>query len=149
MNSIKKGQMAKRISKSFKLHPHSNHIYYFSVTQNLLFSNMAQKRSFAHGNLQDQDRIFTNVYKDNDPFIEGAMKRGDWHQTKDIITMTHDWCIDEIKASGLRGRGGAGFPSGLKYSFMPKVSDGRQVFYKIILIMSNRLFFYFIDHRIW
>lgn len=53
------------------------------------------------------------------------MKRGDWHQTKDIITMGHDWLIDEIKASGLRGRGGAGFPSGLKYSFMPKVSDGR------------------------
>jgi len=39
--------------------------------------------------------------------------------------MGHDWCIDEIKKSGLRGRGGAGFPSGLKYSFMPKVSDGR------------------------
>lgn len=34
--------------------------------------------------------------------------------------MGHEWCIDEIKASGLRGRGGAGFPSGLKYSFMPK-----------------------------
>jgi NADH dehydrogenase (ubiquinone) flavoprotein 1 len=39
--------------------------------------------------------------------------------------MGHDWVIDEIKASGLRGRGGAGFPSGMKYSFMPKVSDGR------------------------
>jgi NADH dehydrogenase (ubiquinone) flavoprotein 1 len=36
-----------------------------------------------------------------------------------------DWIIDEIKKSGLRGRGGAGFPTGLKYSFMPKVSDGR------------------------
>jgi len=36
-----------------------------------------------------------------------------------------DWIIDELKKSGLRGRGGAGFPSGLKYSFMPKVSDGR------------------------
>lgn len=36
-----------------------------------------------------------------------------------------DWVIDEIKKSGLRGRGGAGFPSGLKYSFMPRVSDGR------------------------
>ena len=35
-----------------------------------------------------------------------------------------DWIIDEIKKSGLRGRGGAGFPTGLKYSFMPKVSDG-------------------------
>jgi len=68
------------------------------------------------------------VYRDGDPFVEGAMKRGDWHRTKDIISMGHDWVIDEIKASGLRGRGGAGFPSGLKYSFMPKVSDGRPSF---------------------
>ena len=73
-----------------------------------------------HGNLSDQDRIFTNVYKDTDPFVEGALKRGDWHQTKDILSMGQDWIIDEIKASGLRGRGGAGFPTGLKYSFMPK-----------------------------
>lgn len=68
------------------------------------------------------------MYRDGDPFIDGAMKRGDWHRTKDIISMGHDWVIDEIKASGLRGRGGAGFPSGLKYSFMPKVSDGRPSF---------------------
>ena len=87
---------------------------------------MTQKRYRTYGNLQDQDRIFTNVYCDEDPFMKGALKRGDWHRTKDIISMGHDWCIDEIKASGLRGRGGAGFPSGLKYSFMPKVSpDGR------------------------
>ena len=79
----------------------------------------------SYGNLSDKDRIFTNLYKDGDPFIDGALKRGDWHQTKDILTMGHDWVIDEIKKSGLRGRGGAGFPSGLKYSFMPKVSDGR------------------------
>ncbi len=53
------------------------------------------------------------------------MKRGDWHRTKDIIACDPDFIIDEIKVSGLRGRGGAGFPSGLKYSFMPKISDGR------------------------
>ena len=53
------------------------------------------------------------------------MKRGDWHRTKDILLNGPDWIIDEIKTSGLRGRGGAGFPTGLKYSFMPKVSDGR------------------------
>ena len=54
------------------------------------------------------------------------MKRVDWHQTKNILEMGPDWLIQEIKDSGLRGRGGAGFPSGLKYSFMPKVSsDGR------------------------
>ena len=88
-------------------------------------SLLASQASRSYGNLSDQDRIFTNVYKDGDPFIDGALARGDWHQTKDIITMGHDWVIDEIKKSGLRGRGGAGFPSGLKYSFMPKVSDGR------------------------
>jgi len=79
----------------------------------------------TYGNLQDKDRIFTNLYKDESPFIQGALKRGDWHQTKEILSMGPDWIIDEIKKSGLRGRGGAGFPSGLKYSFMPKVSDGR------------------------
>ena len=82
-------------------------------------------RMRSYGNLSDQDRIFTNVYKDEDPWIEAAMKRGDWHQTKNILEMGQDWIIQEIKDSGLRGRGGAGFPSGLKYSFMPKVSDGR------------------------
>ena len=91
----------------------------------MVFSALTQKRYKSHGGLSDQDRIFTNVYNDGDAFINGALKRGDWHRTKDILGMGHDWIIDEIKASGLRGRGGAGFPSGLKYSFMPKVSDGR------------------------
>jgi len=40
--------------------------------------------------------------------------------------MGRDWIINEVKGSGLRGRGGAGFPSGLKWSFMPKHQpDGR------------------------
>ena len=40
--------------------------------------------------------------------------------------MGKDWIVSEIKQSGLRGRGGAGFPSGIKYSFMPKSSpDGK------------------------
>ena len=49
------------------------------------------------------------------------MKRGDWHRTKDILLKGDTWIIDQVKASGLRGRGGAGFPSGLKWSFMNKV----------------------------
>jgi len=88
----------------------------------LPFSSMTPIRHRTYGNLSDQDRIFTNVYNDKDAFINGAMKRGDWHNTKHILGMGQDWIIDEIKASGLRGRGGAGFPTGLKYSFMPKVS---------------------------
>lgn len=96
----------------------------FLVNKNFTTINEAPPQR-THGKLKDQDRIFTNVYRDNDPFIKGALKRGDWHRTKDILAMGPDWIIDEIKKSGLRGRGGAGFPSGLKYSFMPKVSDGR------------------------
>ena len=79
----------------------------------------------VHGGLRDQDRIFTNLYGEQDFGIEGALKRGDWYRTKDFIGYGRDWIINEMKASGLRGRGGAGFPSGLKWSFMPKVSDGR------------------------
>lgn len=49
------------------------------------------------------------------------MARGDWHRTKDLVIKGSDWIVGEMKKSGLRGRGGAGFPSGLKWSFMPKV----------------------------
>merc|ERR1712070_900655 len=79
----------------------------------------------SYGGLSDQDRIFTNIYGEEDPYLKGALKRGVWHQTKEMVQMGADWIIDEIKESGLRGRGGAGFPSGLKWSFMPKKSDGR------------------------
>ena len=130
-----------------------------------------------HGGLKDEDRIFTNLYCQGDPFIkvlclpgpcpvlhapprcvlpralvpaassaqherpersvrlgdaavwthvcayatrQGAMARGDWHRTKDLVVKGTDWIVDQVKKSGLRGRGGAGFPSGLKWSFMPK-----------------------------
>ena len=51
------------------------------------------------------------------------MARGDWHRTKDLVVKGSDWIVGEMKKSGLRGRGGAGFPSGLKWSFMPKVQS--------------------------
>jgi NADH-quinone oxidoreductase subunit F len=75
--------------------------------------------------LSDKDRIFTNLYGRLDPRLEGAKVRGDWSGTADLIAKGDDWIVDELKESGLRGRGGAGFPTGLKMSFMPKVSDGR------------------------
>jgi hypothetical protein len=86
----------------------------------------AQKRSMAtvqdgkppprqYGGLKDQDRIFQNLYGRYGTDLKSAMKFGDWYKTKEIILKGHDWLINEIKASGLRGRGGAGFPSGLKF----------------------------------
>jgi NADH-quinone oxidoreductase subunit F len=78
--------------------------------------------------LKDQDRIFTNIYGHHDAFLSGSKSRGDWDGTKDIIAKGREWVIENIKESGLRGRGGAGFSTGLKWSFMPKKSDGRQHF---------------------
>ncbi|KAJ1330208.1 NADH dehydrogenase [ubiquinone] flavoprotein 1, mitochondrial [Batrachochytrium salamandrivorans] len=81
----------------------------------------------TYGNLSDQDRIFTNLYNRHDFKLKGALQRGDWYKTKEILLKGHEWIISEMKASGLRGRGGAGFPSGLKWSFMNKPGgpDGR------------------------
>ncbi|MGP0092997.1 MAG: NADH-quinone oxidoreductase subunit NuoF [Xanthobacteraceae bacterium] len=75
--------------------------------------------------LEDKDRIFKNLYGLHDWGLEGARARGAWDGTKAILEKGRDWIINEMKASGLRGRGGAGFPTGLKWSFMPKQSDGR------------------------
>jgi NADH dehydrogenase (ubiquinone) flavoprotein 1 len=88
-------------------------------------SSSSHSRSFAtvqegtpkrtHGGLKDQDRIFQNLYGRYPPDLKHAKKMGDWHKTKEILLKGHDWIISEVKASGLRGRGGAGFPSGLKW----------------------------------
>ncbi len=73
--------------------------------------------------LDEKDRIFTNLYGHRDRSIKGAIQRGAWTNTKKILVKGSDWIVEEIKASGLRGRGGAGFPTGLKWSFMPKPSN--------------------------
>ena len=70
--------------------------------------------------LEDRDRIFRNLYGFHDASLKGAIRRGASVGTKLFIDRGHDFIIDEVKKSGLRGRGGAGFPTGLKWSFMPK-----------------------------
>jgi len=75
--------------------------------------------------LADKDRIFTNIYGWHDAGLAGAKKRGDWDNTAAILARGHDDVVEEMKASGLRGRGGAGFPTGLKWSFMPKEVGNR------------------------
>lgn len=77
--------------------------------------------------LQDKDRIFTNIYGWHGADLKSAQSRGTWDNTKDIIAKGRDWIVEEVKKSELRGRGGAGFPTGMKWSFMPKEpgKDGR------------------------
>ena len=70
--------------------------------------------------LKAKDKIFTNLFGDQSYSLREALSRGDWDQTSDFIKKGSDWIIDEVKKSELRGRGGAGFPTGLKWSFMPK-----------------------------
>ena len=76
--------------------------------------------------LDDKDRIFTNLYGFQSWHLDAARERGDWDGVAELIGRGHEAIIDQVKASGLRGRGGAGFPTGMKWSFMPKESkDGR------------------------
>ncbi len=76
--------------------------------------------------LRDEDRIFTNLYGWYGADLEASRKRGIWDNTKALVALGRDEVVEQVKISGLRGRGGAGFPTGLKWSFMPKQSkDGR------------------------
>ena len=78
--------------------------------------------------LQDKDRIFTNLYGQDDWTLAGARRRGVWDGTKGQIALGREKIIDMVKASDLRGRGGAGFPTGLKWSFMPKDRGDRPAY---------------------
>ncbi|HIP77757.1 MAG TPA: NADH-quinone oxidoreductase subunit NuoF [Kiloniellaceae bacterium] len=78
--------------------------------------------------LSDKDRIFTNLYGQDDWSLAGARKRGVWDNTKKLVELGRESIIEMVKESGLRGRGGAGFPTGLKWSFMPKESSDRPAY---------------------
>jgi NADH-quinone oxidoreductase subunit F len=81
--------------------------------------------------LSDKDRIFTNLYGLHDWRLAAAQRRGAWDGTAGLLGKGRDWIIEEMKASGLRGRGGAGFPTGMKWSFMPK-QPGERPHYLVV-----------------
>ena len=70
--------------------------------------------------ITNKDKIFTNIDGSEAVSLSAAKKRGDWDKTKSLIHNGRDWIIEQVKSSGLRGRGGAGFSTGMKWSFMPK-----------------------------
>jgi len=76
--------------------------------------------------LKQQDKIFTNLYGFESAGLEASRKRGDWVDTKKFLDNGAEWLIQQVKDSGLRGRGGAGFPTGTKWSFVPKKSDPKE-----------------------
>jgi NADH-quinone oxidoreductase subunit F len=89
--------------------------------------------SFGMGGiLEDKDRIFTNLYGFQDWRLEAALRRGAWNATADMLSAGRDWVIAQVKNSGLRGRGGAGFGTGLKWSFMPKQANPDRPHYLVV-----------------
>lgn len=82
--------------------------------------------------LDDKDRIFTNMYGFESYALKEAKKRGDWDNTAAIIKKGREWIINEMKTSSLRGRGGAGFPTGVKWSFMPDPDKSGRPHYLVI-----------------
>ncbi|WP_310539414.1 NADH-quinone oxidoreductase subunit NuoF, partial [Phenylobacterium sp.] len=72
------------------------------------------------GILEDKDRIFTNIYGLQDWGLEGAKARGCWNATREMLGQSHEWVCEQIRESGLRGRGGGGFVTGFKWTLMPQ-----------------------------
>ncbi|HUZ11938.1 MAG TPA: NADH-quinone oxidoreductase subunit NuoF [Caulobacteraceae bacterium] len=83
------------------------------------------------GILEDKDRIFTNIYGLHDWGLEGAKARGVWNGTREMLAMPPEWICEQVKNSGLRGRGGGGFSTGLKWTFMPK-QEGEKPHYLVV-----------------
>ena len=79
--------------------------------------------------LKEQDKIFTNLSGTLGTNLKAAQQRGDWNGTKGILQLGGEAIIDHVRNSGLRGRGGAGFSAGVKWSFMPKTPvEGKPAF---------------------
>ncbi|MCV3769264.1 MAG: NADH-quinone oxidoreductase subunit NuoF, partial [Wolbachia pipientis] len=82
--------------------------------------------------LKEEDKIFTNLNGRENSLLKDAKKRGSWQKTKELLDLGSEKIIDEVKKSGLRGRGGAGFLTGLKWSFMLKNSLKKQPIYLVV-----------------
>lgn len=71
--------------------------------------------------------LTANIDFDDQFTIDGYMSRGGYSAIKKALAISPDEVINEVKASGLRGRGGAGFPTGVKWGFVPK-NTGKPIY---------------------
>lgn len=111
---------------------------YRSIGRSLAtIADAASNPNRVHGGLRDQDRVFQNVYNTYGWDLKSAKRMGDWYKTKEIVLKGDKWIIDEIKKSSLRGRGGAGFPAGLKWSFMNPPNWEKNVGPRYVLINAD------------
>ncbi len=71
---------------------------------------------------QEHQVVYTTLHFDTPWSMDSYLKTGGYEAWRKILAERPDpaTVVDEVKRSGLRGRGGAGFPTGLKWSFMPK-----------------------------
>src|SRR6201998_1463313 len=70
----------------------------------------------------DEVKIVSRRFGQGATDIDKYIELGGYEATKKCLAQGPDWIINEMKASNLRGRGGAGFPTGMKWSFVPKQS---------------------------
>src|SRR6266849_8832307 len=71
----------------------------------------------------DEVKIVSQRFGKGAANIEQYLKLDGYKAVQKALAMTPDAIISEVKASNLRGRGGAGFPTGMKWSFVPKESS--------------------------
>lgn len=73
--------------------------------------------------ITSKDIIFSNINGLQATNLASSKNRGDWLNTTQLLSQGPEWIIDQLKQSGLRGRGGAGFLTASKWSFIPKDSS--------------------------
>ena len=80
--------------------------------------------------MADEKVLLARVAKENSRAIRGYMDDGGYKALRTVLTggWTPEKVTDEVKRSGLRGRGGAGFPTGVKWGFVPKDTKGKPVY---------------------
>jgi NADH-quinone oxidoreductase subunit F len=80
------------------------------------------RRYFEWPRSEGESILLRNCWKDDSASLETYRAGGGYANLKKYLSLTPDEIIDKVKQSSLRGRGGAGFPTGMKWSFLPKDS---------------------------